>query len=294
MRITNPRDAQHRLCAVHAGPSCFVRRDCAPDHHADDPLRIDFVLRQFPDPSTVAQHHNTVGQFSNFRQTMRNIQDAHTIRAQLQNHLHQPAHFAGKQAAGRFVENDDSGLRRQRPGHLDQLPLREAQMAHERRSPTIEPQSRDQFPGATMQLPPMGHRKPADPADRLLAQENILGDRQILGQIQLLVDRMNAQLQRGARRRDRPLTIIDQDPAGVRRVNAAEDFDQRRFAGAIFADQPHNFARGQRKADLIKRPHAGKTLADPLEPQQGGSIVRRKCLQHVGHSARSPTYGERY
>ncbi len=59
------------------------------------------------------------------------------------------------------------------------------------------------------------------------------------------------------------------------RVDAAEDLDQRRFAGAVLADETEDFAwprmeaagftpavGADRERDVVQRAHAGKLLAD--------------------------------
>ena len=54
----------------------------------------------------------------------------------------------------------------------------------------------------------------------------------------------------------------------VVRVNAAEDFDQRRLTRAILPRQPVNTSSLKRERNRGERLNASKALANPLEPQQ--------------------------
>lgn len=55
------------------------------------------------------------------------------------------------------------------------------------------------------------------------------------------------------------------DGAFVSLVDASEYFHQRRFPGAIFADQRDHLARIDREVDVTQRNDARKTLADAFE-----------------------------
>ena len=50
---------------------------------------------------------------------------------------------------------------------------------------------------------------------------------------------------------------VDQDLALVRPVHAGEDLDQRRFAGAVVADEPERLAALDVEADALQRMDAG-------------------------------------
>ena len=52
-------------------------------------------------------------------------------------------------------------------------------------------------------------------------------------------------------------------------MDAAEDLDEGRFAGAVFAQQGMHFARQNLEVDAAQRPHAAKALGDALDTDQG-------------------------
>ena len=53
----------------------------------------------------------------------------------------------------------------------------------------------------------------------------------------------------------------------VRAEDGAEDTDQRRFAGAVVADQPRDLPGDDVDRDIVERDHAAETLADMARPQ---------------------------
>src|SRR5439155_12653439 len=51
------------------------------------------------------------------------------------------------------------------------------------------------------------------------------------------------------------------------RINPGEQLDQRRFARAVFAAEPMDFASAQIEVDVLERGYAGKVLGDVLRLQ---------------------------
>ena len=67
----------------------------------------------------------------------------------------------------------------------------------------------------------------------------------------------------------------DQHVAGIAVIGAGQDLHQRRLAGRIVADQPHDLARIEPQIDVVQGPHGAERLADVahLDDRRGG--VRR-------------------
>jgi hypothetical protein len=61
---------------------------------------------------------------------------------------------------------------------------------------------------------------------------------------------------------------VDADHALARLDHAAQHAHQRRFAGAVLADQAQHLAAKHTQADIVEGPDAGVDLADPCEFQQ--------------------------
>ena len=80
-----------------------------------------------------------------------------------------------------------------------------------------------------------------------------------------------------------PLT---QDFACVLAIRAAQDLHQRRFAGAVFAEQDVDFAGVERQVDAVERDDAGKRFPDAAHLEDGRLGPRRRHedrnLEQVG------------
>src|SRR5258705_13139493 len=77
-----------------------------------------------------------------------------------------------------------------------------------------------------------------------------------------------------------------------RRLDAGNDLDQRRLAGAVFTDKAMHLADLQRQIDLAKRMHAAKALryAGHLqESRQGSSCNGTVCQTIVSTRIAFPT-----
>ena len=90
---------------------------------------------------------------------------------------------------------------------------------------------------------------------RLAAEEDVGADRQIVGQRQVLVDRLDAVVAGLLRRREGDRLAVEQDLALVGLVDARDRLDQRRLAGAVVAGQRHAPRRRCRsKRDVARAP----------------------------------------
>ena len=70
------------------------------------------------------------------------------------------------------------------------------------------------------------------------------------------------------------LLAEDEHPAGVGLVEAGQDLDQRRLAGAVVADQTEHLAGAEVERDVLERCHHTEALADVLDADRVGSRLR--------------------
>ncbi len=104
------------------------------------------------------------------------------------------------------------------------------------------------------------------------AQEDVFRRRQIIGQCQVLIDRLDAQPPGFAGAMDMGAIAREMQGAGRWLVNAGHDLDQRGFARAIIPHKPHDLAGLDGKADVGQGADGPEFLGHALEFQ--------KC-QHV-------------
>ena len=114
------------------------------------------------------------------------------------------------------------------------------------------------------------------PPGDLARGEDVLGDRQVAEQVQLLEDHADA-----VRRPRRPdvakddRLAVEQDAPERRLLDAGDDLHQRRLAGAVLADQHVDRAAAHLEIGLLDRDGAGIDLRDVFEPQDDVVSVGR-------------------
>jgi hypothetical protein len=114
---------------------------------------------------------------------------------------------------------------------------------------------------------PAAQRRPVDPAQRaqrLAADEDVLRDREVREQRRLLVDHRDPGGARVGRPGQRQRLACQRERPGVRCMHPGQDLDERGLPRAVLADQPVRLARVELDVDLA----------------QGGDRVER--LGHTG------------
>ena len=97
---------------------------------------------------------------------------------------------------------------------------------------------------------------------RLVAEIDVLADRQV-GEQRLLLEHHADALAVGVGGAfDARRLAGDEDLAGVGLIDAAQDLHQRRFAGAVLADQADDLSGLDLDRDVLQRVHAGEALVD--------------------------------
>src|SRR6516165_4249824 len=88
---------------------------------------------------------------------------------------------------------------------------------------------------------------------------------------------------------DRP--AVEEDATRIRPVEAGDDLDQRRFAGAVLAHERMDLARAELERDAIERPHAGEGFADRIDlkrHQPAPAVTARQRLSPTAARMRAP------
>src|SRR5690606_38625975 len=105
----------------------------------------------------------------------------------------------------------------------------------------------------------------AEPRARRVPEEDVFGDREVVEENRLLMDRGDPLLEGGVCRRQPDGFVLYSDLAFVRLVDAGEDLDQGGLARAVLADERRDLAGVEREAHARKRADAGKALGDARE-----------------------------
>jgi hypothetical protein len=170
------------------------------------------------------------------------------------------------QARGRLVQDEQPDVLGQRLGDLDQLLLPDAELADGGDRVLVEAHRAEQPTGLGVGAVPVDEPAPAAP---LVAQEDVLGDRQVRHQRELLVDDRDpgALAVPDVGERHRPAVEADLAVVGARRVHPGQHLHERGLAGAVLAADRVDLAAAHRERHVLQRLHAGEGHGDAAHLQ---------------------------
>ena len=192
---------------------------------------------------------------------------------------------AGIQAGEDLVEQEQGRPGRERAGELEQLPLVQVDLAREGVGCAPRGRRRRGTPprgGAPLRASGFDAAEHARDAQRCRAPSST---------------RTASGSDASARRRDasaraaragRSASAVEPHLAGGRRVDAGEDADQRRLAGAVRPDEPDDLAALDRERDAGERVHAAEALLDVDALEQRRRSSSRGVVPPIGGAASSP------
>ena len=205
---------------------------------------------------------------------MRDDDDGEALGRQIPQHREDRLDLARVEARRRLVEEQHLARQIHRPRDGDDLAHRHRIGVEAVLHVQIEPVARQQGLRVPRHPPPVGQPEPP----RLAAEIQVLGHRQVLQQVHLLVDRPDPEALRLRHRARRDLGPVDADDPRVPRQRPGQDLDQGRLARAVLADQRMDLARLQREIHPIERAHPEEGPRDPTRLQhlpRHGPLLRQ-------------------
>ena len=248
----------------------------APDHGRDQlraAARVDRV--EHGDVAAEAEHGRPVADLVDLVdlvEIMRDVEDGDAFSLQRLDGTQHRARLLARQRRGRLVEDDDARLAvDQRAGDLHQLALGRAEVADEPVAGDLDlqPLAQEGF-GA----PPHALFVEAERAAGLLPHEHGFGDREMRDEMKFLMDEADAGLVHGLRRDRVQGAPADRDRAGIRLVDAGQDLDDGRLAGAVLADEAVDLARPDLEAGAVEGADTRKGLDDVAQAEGDLDHVR--------------------
>ena len=208
----------------------------------------------------VPQHRDAVGDLERLVDEVRDEEDRHPLRLQSPDHGEQHPHLVFREAGSGLVEDQDPRPGRERPGDGAHLLHGDRVRGERRHDVHAHVQVGEKRLGLAAQA------APADPERvRSVAPEaDVLGDRQVRAEIDLLVDGADAQPLRVERARRLDLVSLEEDAAGVGGVDSSQDLDQGRLPGPVLPHDGMDFAGEQAEVDFRERLDAREALRDAL------------------------------
>ncbi len=252
----------------------------APDHQPGHIHRLQIGRFRRRDMAPVAQHRDAVRDGLHLGEPVRNIQHRDARAAQPPDDGEQGFGFDRGQHGGRLVEDHHLIGNKQRPADLHELAVGERQAAYL----GIGRHRRAQFVQHLARAPVHRGVIHHEPMPDFAAQKQVLRDRQVFGEQDLLMDQDDALLLRldGAGEDER--LAVPQKLAFGRLKMPRENAHQGGFAGAVFADDRMDPAGFQRDRHAIQY----------LDGAEGsGDLI---CLQHrqcpnISAGAETPACG---
>ena len=194
------RDGKHleRHPAGHARRALREQRgDAAADHRRDQLVVRHRRELAGGDGAAIAQDGVGRGDRARLLEEVADVEHGHAPRGEAADQREQPVDVAARQAAGRLVHQHHARPRGDRAADLDHLPRADRQRAHARVGVDLGVAELGQH---LARAPPGGRAVDEPAAARLLADEDVLGDREVREERQLLVDEGDPGLARLARR----------------------------------------------------------------------------------------------
>ena len=112
----------------------------------------------------------------------------------------------------------------------------------------------------------LGSAKPE--AARLAPEKYVVRDGKIRNERELLVDNADATVARRKRSAGRQGSAFELDFAGIGNDGAAQDLDERGFAGAILADERADLTSADLEVEVGEHGHAAVRLREASRPEK--------------------------
>ena len=236
------------------------------DRPADDHLD-DLGIGEVGDGSgrnvaAVSEHGEVVAEGAHLAYAMRDEDHGHAIRLEPGDDVAEPVDVTAGERRGRLVEEKNARLAIDRPGDLDLLLDREVEVANlvvevDIEAECVEMSAKRDFGGAL----PDHRRRP----NRRIREEHVVENGQIADQRHLLERGLDAKRVRGARGAEAAEAAGNLEVAPIGLDQTGEQLDDRRFAGAVLAEEGVNGTRRDTKRDIIDRNRGAERFAQPLD-----------------------------
>ena len=177
--------------AVRSGHPLHFRGDLMTDHISRQPAGIG--LRHLPrgDHIAVPQHRKAVANLHHFIELVGNEDDPHTLLLQVPHHGKNSFDLRFRERCGRFVHDDHGCFLEQRPADLNDLFVRGIQVTDHRGGVKMDVHPGEEF----LRFPDHLRFVEKSALFGKMGDEHVFIDRQIIDQVQFLVDKADPGIQ---------------------------------------------------------------------------------------------------
>ena len=245
--------------------------------HAGNELQLgDFVCIVHADEMAVAQHGQAVAHLKHLIQEVRDEDDAHALGLQIAHDVEQALDLLVVQGRGRLVEDQHLRIHVHGAGDGNHLLNGGGILGERARNVDVNLEALKQLLGAPVDFLPVDLAA----ADGLAADEDVLGDGQVVAQVNLLENGRNAKVHGILGIGGADLLAFKCDRTGVHLVDAGQALDQRGFARAVFAQQRVHLAAPEREIHAVERLDARELDFNAFHGQDHVSIQCSSSLRN--------------
>ena len=197
------------------------------------------------------QDGDAVRHLEDVMEVVRDDDDAQAFLGQTADEIQHLTRLCHSQSGCRLVEDHELRLPHDRFRHRYCLTLPSGQPRHpladglQRRDGEIV----ERRPRSLLHARLVEH---ADVVDALAAEEHVRDDVEVVGEGEILVDHLDAEVGGVARAVDVDLRPLEERGAFVERIDADDAFDERRLAGAVVTDERHDLAVTHLEVDVVQ------------------------------------------
>jgi hypothetical protein len=189
------------------------------------------------------------------------------LRAEAAEVTDEDGDFLLGERGGGFVEDEDAGFFVHRADDLYELLLANAEFAHGSFGGEGEAEVGEESGGATVEREPID----AESAARGAAEENIFTDTEFVDQREFLGNNGDAGGLGVADGVEGDWAVVDAEFAfvGAVRMDAGEEFNEGRLAGAVFTAEGVDLARVEIEGDVAEGGDAGEAFGEGASFEEG-------------------------
>ena len=247
-----------------------LQDDLAPDHRVGEFGGRCARGVECRDHLSAPHDRHAVGQRHDLAQLVGDEDDGLVLALEHAQHLEQLISFRRRQHRRRLVKHQDLGAAHQRLQDLDSLLQADRQFADNGVGIHHEAVFASEF-GEPLadRAGAFGEQRPA-----LCAEHHVFEHGERRHQHEVLVHHADAMADRLARGADSDRLAVDADLAAVGFIKAVQNRHQRRFAGAVLADDAMNHAAFDDEVDVIVGVNRAEALIDADEFDGGRGFGR--------------------
>ncbi|GDY63289.1 hypothetical protein SAV14893_026820 [Streptomyces avermitilis] len=226
------------------------------------------------DRRAAADDGDVVGDRQHLAQLVRDEDDGEALGLELAQVVEECVDLLRHEYGGGLVQDQDAGAAEEDLEDLHALAVGDTEVLDEDVGAHVQPVAvgdlADLLTGAA-----------ADAVQLLAAQDDVLQDREVVGEHEVLVHHADAAGDGVGGAVEGDLLTVDGDRALVRLLHAVEDLHQCRLPGAVLTDEGVDRALPDSQVDVVVGHHTGETLGDPRQLDRGRLRGERRAAGRV-------------